>query len=128
MPAWEVRTISAQPGITLVRWRVFETELKERHFAGYCPETHKGRVSSAVQSFDPTTRLAVTRSGRVYELVGPPSQDLDALYVWGVWSGKNNVESYTDVTARIDASVTPGIGRVSSRGPDGDAGCAQLSA
>lgn len=105
MPTWEVRSITAQPGITLVRWRVFETELKERHFVGYCPETHKGRVSSAIQSFDPTTHLAVTRSGRVYEIVGSPSQDLDALYVWGVWSEKNNVETYTDVTARIAASI-----------------------
>lgn len=105
MAAWEVRTITAQPGITLVRWRVFETEHKESHFVGYCPETHKGRVSSAIQSFDPTTHLAVTRSGRVYEIVGSPSQDLDALYVWGVWSEKNNVKSYTDVTARIAASV-----------------------
>lgn len=102
MPIWEVRS---QPGITLVRWRVFETELKERHFSGYCPETHKGRVSSAIQSFDPTTRLAVTRSGRIYELVGSPSQVLDALYVWRVWSEKNNVESYTDVTDHIAASV-----------------------
>ena len=105
MPAWEVRSITEQPGITLVRWRVFETVLKERHFAGYCPETHKGRVSSAIQSFHPTTHLAVTRSGRVYELVGSPSQDLDALYVWWLWSEKNNVGSYTDVTARVAASV-----------------------
>lgn len=106
MPAWEVRTITAQPSITLVRWRVFETELKERHFVGYCLENHKGRVSSAIQSFNTTTRLAVTRSGRAYELVGPSSQDLDALYVWRAWSEKNNVESYSDVTARIAASVS----------------------
>lgn len=103
MPIWEVRS---QPGITLIRWRVFETELKERHLVGYCLETHKGRVSSAIQSFNTTTRLAVTRSGRAYELVGPPSQDLDALYVWRVWSEKNNVEGYTDVTARIAAAVS----------------------
>lgn len=103
MPIWEVRS---QPGITLIRWRVFETELKERHLVGYCLETHKGRVSSAIQSFSTTTRLAVTRSGRAYELVGPPSQDLDALYVWRFWSEKNNVEGYTDVTARIAASVS----------------------
>lgn len=106
MPTWKVRSIAAQPSITLVRWRVFETELKERHFAGYCLETHKGRVSSAIQSFNATTRLAVTHSGRAYELVGPPSQDLDALYVWRVWSEQNNVESYTDVTAQIAASVS----------------------
>lgn len=106
MRAWAVRSITAQPRITLVRWRVFETELKERHFVGYCLETHQGRVSSAIQSFNTTTRLALTNSGRAYELVGPPSQDLDALYVWRVWSEKNNVESYTDVTARIAASVS----------------------
>lgn len=35
MPTWEVRSITAQPGIILVSWRVFETELKERHFVGY---------------------------------------------------------------------------------------------
>lgn len=106
MLMWKVRSVTAQPSITLVRWRVFETEFNERHFVGYCLETHKGRVSSAIQSFSTTTRLAVTRLGRAYELVGPPSQDLDALYVWTVWREKNNVESYTDVTARIAASVS----------------------
>lgn len=105
MRIWNVRSITAQPSITLVRWRVYETELKEHHFVGYCLGTHKSRVSSAIQSFNTETRLAVTRSGRVYELVGLPSQDIDALSVWTVWSEKYNVASYTDVTARIAASV-----------------------
>lgn len=52
MPIWRATPVTLQPEATLIRWRVFETERHERHFAGYCVESGRGRVSSAIVSFD----------------------------------------------------------------------------
>lgn len=51
----------------------------------------KGRVTSAIQSFNKDTKTITTRSGRQYELVGEPGFDGDADYVWGVWKRRNAV-------------------------------------
>lgn len=105
MSIWNVQSVAEQPSVTLVNWQIFQTELGERHFVGYCQENHEGRVSSAIQSFDPATRRGVTKSGRVYELIDEPGQDLDALYVWGVWAEINNVRRFTDLTEEIASAL-----------------------
>jgi hypothetical protein len=65
MPIWTTRPVDAQPSLTLVRWRIFQSERNELHFVGYCPENYEGRVSSAIQNFDPVTQRGVTQSGRI---------------------------------------------------------------
>ncbi len=65
MRIWKVLEVTEQPSITLVRWRILETDRGERHFMGYCKENREGRVSSAIQGYDPNTRRGVTLSGRV---------------------------------------------------------------
>jgi len=101
MPIWRTAPVEEQPHLTLVRWRVIETEQGERHFCGYCPENLEGRVSSRITHFDHATRRGITRSGRVYELVGEPGLDLDAEYVLNFWLSRNGVETWTDVTDTI---------------------------
>ena len=98
MPVWRATPVSLQPESTLIRWRVFETERRERHFAGHCVETGEGRVSSAVVAFDSSTRIGVTKSGRRYVLSGGPGYDKEAEYVWGWWAARNSVEEATDVS------------------------------
>lgn len=107
MSIWNVLPVAEQPGVTLVRWRILATERGKRYFVGHCRENHEGRVSSAIQSIDPTTRRGVTQSGRVYELVGPPGLDLDALYVWEIWAAAKDFGSYLDVTDEIAAAFQP---------------------
>ncbi|NOV23397.1 hypothetical protein E5S69_07565 [Cupriavidus necator] len=98
MPIWSVATVDEQPDITLRRWRVYETELGEHHFVGYCVENESGRVSSAIVSFDAKSRAGITRSGRRYVLYGEPSFDGDALHVWSFWAASNGVTETKDVS------------------------------
>lgn len=105
-PIWTVAPVSEQPRLTLIRWRVFETELGERHFVGYCRENRNGRVSSAIETLDPSTRRATTRSGRVYQLVGPPGNDPEGWATWPLWAYRNEVESFRDVSDEVFAMIS----------------------
>ncbi|MHC1699309.1 MAG: hypothetical protein AB9919_14835 [Geobacteraceae bacterium] len=49
-------------------------------------ENREGRASTAIVSFDPKSRICVTRSGRRYHLFGPSGFDADGDYVWRIWS------------------------------------------
>ncbi|AQV92538.1 hypothetical protein BJN34_01335 [Cupriavidus necator] len=105
MPIWPARPVSLQPEATLIRWRVFQTERNSRHFAGYCIESGKGRVSSAIVSFDFNTRTGVTRSGRRYVLAGRSEHDEEVEYVWWCWALFNGVKVTEDVSNEYDEPV-----------------------
>ena len=103
MSLWEASSVEETPSVVLSRWRIFEVvtpyyDLPTRHFVGYNETEHEGRASSAIQEFDRTTMQGVTRSGRVYQLIGEPGMDRDALYVWSRWSQINHVETSKDIT------------------------------
>lgn len=106
---WKTPSVADQPIILLVRWRVLEArniELEiERHLVGYNVDQHEGRVSTAIQHFDLTARMAVTRSGRVYQLMGPPAYDSDGAWVWGHWSRLNGMTDEIDVTEEVWKSI-----------------------
>lgn len=111
MALWEVASVARQPALTLVRWRVLETETGERHLTGWCVENREGRVSSLIRTFDPTNGRAVTRSGRVYRLEGPPGDDRDASYVWLQWSIANKVLEVHDRTDDVYAELCSATGQ-----------------
>ncbi|WP_051293167.1 hypothetical protein [Citrifermentans bremense] len=102
---WGTPGITEQPCITLVRWRVLEvTEgplAGERHLVGYNEAGWEGRVSTAIMSFDATTKECVTKSGRVYKLVGPACHDADGDYVWRRWAKANLATDEIDVSAEF---------------------------
>ncbi|CAJ0776320.1 hypothetical protein P3T32_000984 [Ralstonia sp. GP73] len=98
-----VPPVSVQPQATLTRWRVFETELGQRHLVGHCVESSHGRVTSAVVSFDFRTRTGITSSGRRYALSGNSGYDDDAQYIWLLWTLYNAVKEFKDVTEEYDA-------------------------
>lgn len=102
MSVWNVRSVEDEPEIILHRWVVFELPNGDRHFVGWCGE---GRVSSKIMEFDPITMRGVTRSSRVYQLMGPPGTNLDAMYVWGHWKRINGVTEAKDVSAEIAKNV-----------------------
>lgn len=99
---WSTPPVSEQPKVTLARWRVVEVYTKkaqvERHFIGYNVEDQEGRVSSAIQNFDPKVAQGTTRSGRVYELIGEPGRDPDGEYVWENWARIKQFTDEKDVT------------------------------
>lgn len=97
---WTPRPIEEEPEITLTSWRVIELPATDdhpasRHFVGrHYP--YGGRVSSAIVEFDAEAMRGVTRSGRVYALLGGPGVDRDGEYVLGVWLDHQGI-SFDDV-------------------------------
>lgn len=94
---WKTPPVSEQPCIYLTRWSVMETQDGARHLVGYNSENCEGRVSTPIKSFDSDTARAITQSGRIYELVGPPGYDPDADWVWARYASALQVK-WRDVT------------------------------
>lgn len=123
MPVWSIGSVESEPEVRLVRWRVLEASYGDdvasptRHFVGCLARDGTGRVCSAVQSIDLSAMRGVSRSGRVYELVGAPGWDAEGEYVWGIWCGISEVVSCTDVTAEVIASMVEDAAEVSGVKP-----------
>jgi ATP-dependent Lon protease len=103
MPIFAVAPVHEEPEETIMRWSIREVLFdahndKSHHLVGYISRQGKGRVTSAIQSFDRDTMRIKTRSGRVYQLDGPPGFDPDAEYVWAQWKALNHVREEADVT------------------------------
>jgi hypothetical protein len=101
MTIWNVDGVDGEPEITLVRWRILETDEGDRHLVGAREDDFTGRVSTAITTFDPSRMVAVTRSGRTYQLRGEPGYNADAQYVWERWCAVNSVQKSSDVTAAV---------------------------
>jgi hypothetical protein len=99
MPVWRVADVSAEPEMSISDWQILETQLGSRHFVGCDVRNLTGRVSTAIQEFDPAVLRGVTSSGRVYQLVGPRGWSENGRYLWERWCKVNDITSYTDVTA-----------------------------
>lgn len=104
---WSVASVDVEPETKLTQWRVFKVLAKDGlpesvHFVGYTG--WEGRVCSAVQTYDPKTKRGVTRSGRVYELVGQSGYNSDAMYVWSRWYTRNGLgdDDVVDITKVYD--------------------------
>lgn len=104
MLIYQPAPVSEDPRIRLADWRVFALPDGDHHFVGY-NIGNTGRVSSKIVSFAPETMTGVTRSGRVYELVGAPGYDSDGLYTWATWKRINGIEECTDVTEQYIQST-----------------------
>ncbi|HDR9355876.1 hypothetical protein [Burkholderia multivorans] len=98
MPIWKPLPVSELSTIPLSRWRIFELSDGTRHFVGVDMWDRSGRVSSPIATFDPVAMRGTTYTGRIYELVGKPSEALQAEYVWKRWCELYEVTSYADVT------------------------------
>jgi len=96
--------VADEPETTLVGWQVMQLPDGDRHLVGYAIEAREGRVSSRVETFDPSRLRAVTGSGRVYRLNGHPGGNSDAEYVWRRWQRINAVSDYDDVTQQVWAA------------------------
>lgn len=100
MPIWKTATVTDQPELTLVHWRILEASTGDLHFLGACVELGGGRFSTAIEKFDPAQMRGVTRSGRVYQLLGETGCDLDADYVLSCVLAAWDNFSVRDVTAQ----------------------------
>jgi hypothetical protein len=96
--------VNVEPVVFLCPWRVFRLEDGSRHLCGG-EGFFGGRVSSAVVSIDYGELTAVTRSGRLYQLIGEPGADADADYVWKEWAAGNSVDWWDDITAEVWSEI-----------------------
>lgn len=101
MSVWKVNPVATEPQTNLFEWRVMALPDGSRHLVGYALPAREGRTSSAIQQFDMERLRAVTDSGRVYALVGPPGHDSDAMYVWTVWRRLNEIDDFDDVSEQV---------------------------
>ncbi len=112
MPIWTTTPVEMTPRLRLTGWLVVELPDSTRHLVGWNSTEGEGRVSSRIESFDPATGQAVTKTGRVYQLVGFPGAGGDALYTWSAWCRINKVSTFTDVTADVWAEMQASATRV----------------
>ena len=103
MGIWKATTVDITPELKLTQWRIFEVESslwegKSRHFCGYNLTEREGRVSSEIVSFNKENMTGITKSGRVYKLTGDSGFNKDALYVWGIWSARNDISECIDIS------------------------------
>lgn len=97
---WSVAPASIVPKKWLDRWSIIKVlkvpQYHEEfgfHFVGRNVQEQNGAVSSKIEQFDPVTMTGVTRSGRIYRLLGLPGSDLDAEYVLSNWLRRAQAEA-----------------------------------
>lgn len=103
---WRPDSVTDEPEVKLTQWRVYLVKANidstgdTIHFVGSVGYRYsEGRVCSPVQTYDPTTKKGITRSGRIYELIGTSGHNRDALYVWNHWLAKfNTIPEIVDLT------------------------------
>lgn len=103
--------VSVEPQKIIRQWSIRKDSEGYLYFVGYCEQERGGVVSTAIQTFDRQTMRGVTRSGRVYSLIGETGRNGDAEYVWGYWCQFNNVTEWTDVSEEVTCQ---GLGAESS--------------
>lgn len=85
MSLWNVPDVEHDPVIHLDRWQVSRLAIGEMAwdiFTGWDINNAYGRCSTPIESFEPDSASAITRSGRRYVLVSSPGYDDDAWYVF----------------------------------------------
>jgi hypothetical protein len=95
---WPATSVGAEPTKWLRSWQIYKAveakiqpEAFGYHFVGYDLRGGHGAVSSKIEQFDPVKMCGITRSGRVYQLVGMPGTDPDAEYTLNGWAAGNQV-------------------------------------
>ena len=95
MSIYKAPSIEQQPYVNLTSWRVFRTPEGDCHFCGRHARQGDGRVSSKIVSFDKDQMIGVTRSGRIYHLVGDMGANSDAQCVASAWMQYNGIDPAT---------------------------------
>jgi ATP-dependent Lon protease len=98
-----IASIDEEPEESIYSWSIRELQTsyepqRTRHLVGYLPYYGEGRVTSAIQVFDKESKRIVTKSGRIYSLMGEPRYHPDGEYVWKRWKSLNNGQDECDVT------------------------------
>ena len=113
----ELPGVAQEPTAVVRPWVVLEVLLEPlpdiappyRFVVGFDPASGLGRVSTLIVEQDLVKRRVRTRSGRTYELSGPPALDADA---WLVWRERFGAVPFRDATADFWPGYEPGSAKV----------------
>jgi hypothetical protein len=86
---WRAAPVDEDPSVQLVNWQI--QHMKEGSFFMGREVRGTGRVSTDIVQYDEAKQRGITKSGRVYELVGSPGWDSDAEYVWNHYKRINKL-------------------------------------
>lgn len=100
MAIWKPESIEKEPEVSLKNWIIYEIG-NTRHFVGCNIFEGSGRVSSPIIKFDKEKMVGVTRSGRVYHLIGESGYSSDADYTWKHWCRINRLDPNSAKTIDI---------------------------
>lgn len=108
MPTWLPPATAEQPNVVLTNWSAFEVLIPRLgkptlHVAGRAVDEGSGRVSSPVVTIDERQRRVVTRSGRVYGLIGDPCDHPDVAYLVQAWLEGFDATLLRDATHEIQS-------------------------
>lgn len=102
-------SVDSQPDIVLTDWSVVRISADDQHWdviLGWCELNRCGRVTTPVMAFDGEQGIAITRSGRRYQLAGPPGKCDDAYYVYRQTFG-HIPHKRVDITADYLGQMAP---------------------
>lgn len=99
-------SVADAPEVTLWQWAVFQLPNGNRHCCGWREQPGRCRVSTPIVSMDAASASAVTTSGRLYRLSGPPA-DQDGLAFWRACLHANLAATADaiDITAAIETEI-----------------------
>jgi len=101
--------VAVEPHTNIENWSIhkmaFPTLPKvSLHLVGDSSKTN-GRVTSEIKQFNPLKRQIITRSGRVYTLVGSAGTSENSQYILNLWKRKNDVINDIDVTHKFEQAL-----------------------
>ena len=96
--------VASQPRMALYQWRVVALDGVEI-LVGFLENGYTCRVTTGIESINLSGREVRTRSGRLYELTGPPSSDPVSLMVIAARLAMLRPATSTDVTEGIWAAM-----------------------
>ncbi len=103
--------VAVEPHTNIENWPIhkmtFPTLPKvDLHLVGDSSKT-SGRITTEIKQFNPRKRQIITRSGRVFTLVGSASTSENAQYILNLWKKQNRVINDIDVTNDYAEIVHP---------------------
>ncbi|HZR34082.1 MAG TPA: hypothetical protein VFA75_01820 [Nevskia sp.] len=88
---WRSAPVRDEPEVHLRDWDIRQDTAGRCYFVGTRADNGDGRVSTPIVEFDAEHRRGRTRSGRVYELLGPSGRSRNGEYVWSLYKTANGI-------------------------------------
>lgn len=94
-------TVQEQPRLEISDWAILESGCGDQYLMGLHTYQSRLRLTTPIASFQAAGRLIQTKSGRIYELLGPPTQDPTVLLVMAVHAIRVGLSMTGDVSSEF---------------------------